>query len=329
MESLSVGTYHATPWRKLIVKILMVAICGFTAGFDCTLGYLFVYSSQGNNKEAISIKGSEIFLIDRDFEAHIDSGRYDLDTFSTGIDTILGDEKQHYSIYIKSLSNNFVYALHENELFFPGSILKVPTAILTLQDVESGKYTLQTKLELKDENKSYVVDPLYHYPEGTFFTIESLLYYMIHFSDNTAWDILQDNLGSTAFIDLRIHTELLLPRTNRVPFETTASELGLMFERLYNHEYLSQEHTEYLLELLSGVSSNQNDRIVAGLPAGTKVAHKIGNWAGTWEDAGIVYSAFGDYIIVVLNKETTTAKARKKIPEISAEAWKLFELISI
>jgi beta-lactamase class A len=54
---------------------------------------------------------------------------------------------------------------------------------------------------------------------------------------------------------------------------------------------------------------NINDRIPAGLPAGTVVAHKTGNVTGIYHDAGIVYSA-RPYVLVVLTrgiKDTTVA----------------------
>jgi len=249
--------------------------------------------------------------------------------FSTGeleseILEVLGAMKGNYSIYIKLLGSNWDYGYEEDALYFPGSIYKVPIAILVLRDIENGKYSLNSELVLKEENKKYTTDVMYNYETGSTYSISKLLYYMIHYSDNTSWDMLQDNIGTTATIDARFRDELSLEYTRRVPFQTTAREVGQIFEGLYYYRYLNEENSEYLLNLLSDIVALQNDRIPAGVPKGVKVSHKIGNWTGIWQDGGIVYSEERDYVIVVLNKNSTVSSAQTKIKEISRITWDFF-----
>lgn len=240
--------------------------------------------------------------------------------------TVLGERTDDYSFYIKVIGEDFELGHQEDELFYPASMYKVPIAILILKDIDEGKYSLDDELTIQDRNKFYTSDQLYHEPSGTSLTVKELLRYMIVFSDNTAWDMLMDNLlGKTHEIDARIESELGLELTQRVPFQSTARELGEVYEGLYYNRYLSQESNEYLMELLTNITESQNDRIPSGLPVGTKVAHKIGTWIGIYEDGGIVFGEKFDYVIVIMNRDTSTQQAIKDISKMSEIVWEFIE----
>lgn len=63
---------------------------------------------------------------------------------------------------------------------------------------------------------------------------------------------------------------------------------GLLLERLYNRELLSEEHTEYLLEIMEKVTTGDS-RIKAGLPQGTRFAQKTGTQIESACNAGIIF----------------------------------------
>jgi beta-lactamase class A len=244
------------------------------------------------------------------------------DQLKNDVLNILQDRKDNYAIYIKVINEDFEIGLNENELFYPASIYKVPIAILILRDIENKKYSLDTALEITDEHKFYKTDTLYYYENGTFLSVKTLLEFMICYSDNTAWDMLQDNLlGDSKTIDLRMKEELDLTYTKRVPFQTTAYEISLIFENLYNNKYLNKKSSDYLINLLSNIVQSQNDRIPKGVPKDTKVAHKIGNWIGIYQDAGIIYGENLDYILVVLNKNSSVNDSKLIIQNISKTVW--------
>jgi len=238
---------------------------------------------------------------------------------------ILAEDKDDYGVYIKSLDFDFELAINKDEHFYPASTIKVPIAILVLRDIESGLYTLDTKLQLREDHKHYTSDVMYYYPTGSYYSIETLLYNMIHYSDNSAWDMLTDNMGTTAEVDARIKEELQLENTHRINFETTATDMCYVLENLYNYSYLTKDNSAYLLELLSDIVISQNDRIPQGVPEGTRVAHKIGSWKDTYQDVGIVYGEDFVYILVILNRNTTVSKARSQIISISEKTWDFFD----
>lgn len=237
---------------------------------------------------------------------------------------ILDSRIETYAVFVYGFDSEVEVGINADKLYFPGSIYKVPTAVLVLSDVEDGKYDIDTELELTEDAKQYPADPLYYYEEGSLVSIEDLLQFSLRFSDNTAWDMLMDNMGEVEVIDQRFIDELGLTHTSRTPFQTTAREVGRIFRGLYNNTLITEENSERILDLLSHVSVNQNDRIVAGVPQGTRVAHKVGNWNDVWQDAGIVYGNSEQYVLVVLNRNTSIHDAQQTIQAISKCVWDFF-----
>ncbi len=101
--------------------------------------------------------------------------------------------------------------------------------------------------------------------------------------------------------------------TNPDPYnQTTASEMGLLLSDLYRcqegggtlrvvyEEEITPEECSFLLDLLA--QNNIAVLLEAGVPEGTRVAHKHG-WTGSpleWlGDAGVIYTPGGDYVISV------------------------------
>lgn len=63
--------------------------------------------------------------------------------------------------------------------------------------------------------------------------------------------------------------------------------MGILLERLMEGELLSETHTELLLEIMEGVTTGDR-RIKAGLPEGTRFAHKTGTQVRRACNVGIV-----------------------------------------
>lgn len=68
----------------------------------------------------------------------------------------------------------------------------------------------------------------------------------------------------------------------------TLESMGVMLERLADGEYLNDENTEILIDIMKSVTTGAN-RIQAGFPEGTAFAHKTGTQIGRACNMGIVY----------------------------------------
>jgi beta-lactamase class A len=82
---------------------------------------------------------------------------------------------------------------------------------------------------------------------------------------------------------------------------TTARDLATLLLALADRKVVSSGTTAELLRILE--AQEFNDGIPAGLPAGTRVAHKTGEITATWHDAALVFPAEGPpYTLVVLTR---------------------------
>jgi beta-lactamase class A len=82
---------------------------------------------------------------------------------------------------------------------------------------------------------------------------------------------------------------------------TTARDLVTLLLALADRKVVSKETTAELLGILE--AQEFNDGIPAGLPAGTRVAHKTGEITATWHDAALIFPPEGPpYALVVLTR---------------------------
>ena len=82
---------------------------------------------------------------------------------------------------------------------------------------------------------------------------------------------------------------------------TTARDLVTLLLALADRKVVSRETTAELLGILE--AQEFNDGIPAGLPSGTRVAHKTGSITGTWHDAALIFPPEGPpYALVVLTR---------------------------
>jgi len=102
--------------------------------------------------------------------------------------------------------------------------------------------------------------------------------------------------------------------------------MGLMLERLAEGEYLNEEHTQFLLDVMTGITTG-DDRIKAGLPEGTRFAQKTGTQIRRAVNVGIIYPPNGDPPIVVAactEKVGWLAESERVLAEIGriiTEEW--------
>jgi beta-lactamase class A len=92
-------------------------------------------------------------------------------------------------------------------------------------------------------------------------------------------------------------------------------------------EDVTQSECQAMIEVLS--HNVEGKLIRAGVPAGTRVAHKHGyGLSDTMSDAGIVFSPGGDYVIVMfLWEETNWLNAYETFPlmrDVSAATFNFF-----
>ncbi|GAC1388077.1 MAG: serine hydrolase [Candidatus Saccharimonadales bacterium] len=197
------------------------------------------------------------------------------------VDNFANSQKIPFGIYIKDLKNNAI-AIHNQATVFPSaSLYKLYVADLIFHQIDINN-----------------IVPSAHAGNSSY-SIRDCLDRMITVSDNDCGielgNIVQWNLANPTII-ARGYTNTNL----NDPPQTTAGDTGKLLEHLYQQLGETSNNDQLIfLELLKQQQLNRN--LPAGLPAGTVIAHKTGDFEGYIHDVGIVYGAKTNYVISVLS----------------------------
>ncbi len=227
-------------------------------------------------------------------------------------------------VYFRDLTSADSILIDVDSRVHAASMMKVPVLIQLFRDAEAGAFALDDSVVVTNTFASIVDGSPYELgvpddSEGTLYdrlgareSIRQLAELMITVSSNLATNILIElvdakrvqatmrELGADSIAVLRGVEDILAYRAG-LNNTTTARDLGVIFEAIYENRAASPESCREMLEILS--RQRFNEGIPAGLPAGTRVAHKTGSITAIRHDGGIVYTEDGKaFVLVVLTK---------------------------
>jgi len=140
--------------------------------------------------------------------------------------------------------------------------------------------------------------------------VSAALEEMIDWSDNGATFALVELLGidqvNATIASLRLH-DTVVSSGEPTGNVTSARDVARFFELLARHQIVSSDASDAMTWLL--LHQGINDRLSRGIPSDALFAHKTGNSAGTFHDAGIVWTPWGERVVVVLTAGAATSDA--------------------
>jgi beta-lactamase class A len=231
--------------------------------------------------------------------------------------------------------------LNADTSFHAASTMKVPVMIELFRRANTGSFRMDQGLLLVNQFASladgspYALDlgsdsdsSLYH-RIGERVRVDTLLRLMITRSSNFATNALITLVGADAVTrTMRSlgaqRIQVLRGVEDGKAFQkglnntTTARDLAIILRAIQEGRAASPAATREMLEILR--AQEFNEKIPAGLPAGTPVAHKTGEITAVSHDAAIVYPpGRKPYVLVVLTRGIADgAKSAKLIADISA-----------
>ena len=234
---------------------------------------------------------------------------------------------------------------NEREVFHAASTMKVPVMLGIFEAVTRGELSLDQPVRVKNEfvsifdGSTYALEsredsdgPLYD-EVGKELPLRDLVRRMEVRSSNLATNIVIELIGAKRVMrlmkeiganDIQVLRGVEDDKAYHAGMNntTTAYDLMLVFRTLAEKKAISAAASEEMLEILA--AQEHNDGIPAGLPPGTKVAHKTGWITGISHDAGIVYRPDGtQYVLVVLTRGfEKSEEGSRTIAEISRAFWR-------
>jgi beta-lactamase class A len=234
--------------------------------------------------------------------------------------------------------------VNPDESFHAASTMKVPVMLEVFREVREGRLSLDERLPVKNEFKSiadgstFSVSPdddseftLYKKVGGTE-TVRELLRLMITESSNLATNIIVERVTPERVMDLMRRMgardiKVLRGVEDGKAFErglnntTTARGLLVLLRAIAEGRAVSREASKQMTDIL--LEQKFNEGIPAGLPSGTRVAHKTGWITKINHDAGIVFlPGRKPYVLVVLVRGIADDKrAHQLIADISRAVY--------
>jgi beta-lactamase class A len=208
--------------------------------------------------------------------------------------------------------------------FHAASTMKVPVLIELARRVDAGALRWTDSIPVKNQFTSladgspFTLDPhddgdsTVYAAIGSRWSLRQLATRMIVRSSNLATNLLIERLdaarvtagsrrlGADSMVVLR-GVEDGKAFAKGLNNTTTARDLATLLLAIEDRRAVSAGSTREILAML--LAQEFNDGIPAGLPPGTRVAHKTGEITATWHDAALVYPPDGrPYALVVLTR---------------------------
>lgn len=250
-----------------------------------------------------------------------------------------------------------VYDLHTKQTLFindkvslhAASTMKVPVMMELFRQAAAKQLNLDAPLMVKNEFASIVdgspyqlnasddSDDLMYQKLGQPMTIRALIERMIVRSSNLATNLLIEKAKAENVMklmrqlganDIQVRRGVEDNQAFRAGLNntTTAFDLMILLRALAEKKVANARACKEMLAILQ--KQEFNEGIPAGLPAGTKVAHKTGSITKIYHDAGIVYPPQRKpYILVVLTRGFAEEKrAHQLVAEISRQVYQAIQV---
>jgi beta-lactamase class A len=231
-------------------------------------------------------------------------------------------------VAFRTLDGKAEWFSRADDVFHAASTMKVPVMIELFHQAKLGKLKLDDSLTVKNEFHSladgsiYTLDPaddseadLYK-AVGQTRTLSQLCELMITVSSNFATNLLVEKVG-VENIRATVHAlhadgmNVLRGVEDNKAYEkgmnntTTARGLLILLEAIARGEAVDTDSSRQMVEILT--RQKFNEAIPAGLPPGTRVAHKTGELTKIHHDAAIVYGPH-PFVLVILVRGMAESK---------------------
>jgi beta-lactamase class A len=243
-----------------------------------------------------------------------------LSAATAGIQERIQKSGADVAVVFRTLDGKQEWFLHADETFHAASTMKIPVMIELFHQAREGKLKLDDPLLITNEFHSLVDGSVYtlnpaddsetdlYKAVGQTRTLRQLCELMITVSSNFAANLLIEKLG-VGNIRATVHSlnadgmNVLRGVEDEKAFAkgmnntTTARALYQLLNAIAEGKAVDQDSSRQMIEILE--RQKFNERIPAGLPAGTLVAHKTGDITKINNDAAIVFAP-RPFVLVIL-----------------------------
>lgn len=181
--------------------------------------------------------------------------------------------KDNFALYFEYLPTGTSIGINSSSEFYAASLFKLPVVMAYFRRKELTHETRDIKVRLTKQMLDNRFGDLWQKGEGYEIGLDEAAQLALEKSDNTAAEALGAFITQDAFDDVYEGIDIDLEITSSGAV-MTAKNYSSILKALYFSAVLTKEDSQKILSYLT--KSEFNDKLVAGIPGGVTVAHKIG-----------------------------------------------------
>lgn len=242
--------------------------------------------------------------------------------------TELKTNKDNYAVVIKNLDTGERYLLNEHKVFETASLYKLWVMGEVYRQIENGSLSKDQVLSANIEDLNRIFNIASESAERTegeiSWPVKTAVKNMITISDNYSALLLSSKIkisNVSQFLKTNGLIESKVGTVNDSPL-STANDIALFFEKLYNEELGNKASTAEMIQHLK--NQQINTKLSNLLPKDAVIAHKTGELGAFSHDGGIVYLGKENYVIVIMSETASQTRANESIALISKKVYDYF-----
>ncbi|MBV9073712.1 MAG: serine hydrolase [Acidobacteria bacterium] len=246
----------------------------------------------------------------------------------TNLQTRIAEMSSHHqgkiSVYAANLKTGQTLAVDADQVVPTASVIKLPILVEAMREVKAGKRSLEEKVTLDKDNVVPGSGVFHFFDLPLTVTFKDALTFMIIETDNTATNMVidqvgiknvNDNITAMGLKDTYLYKKVYKPATGPMPADqkkfglgkTTAREMGRVMESIVNCDLHEQKLCDAMLYML------RNQQVRNMIPHYIETSDTseglslIGNKTGSLDevrnDVAVVYSKAGPLVISVFTSD--------------------------
>ena len=248
----------------------------------------------------------------------------EIKSYAEELKSLYDKDNAYFSFLYQDIYSGFTVSYNESSPIFTASTIKAPGMIYLYEMASKGEIDLNEKLVYSSNFYSGGSGVLKTKEVGTSYSVEELIQYAIHHSDNVAYAMLMNRFKRENVLNFwtGLGTKNIYT-LNTIWGVTSAKDAAIYMRELYR---FSQENKEYGSKLLE-YFKNAEWKLLTNKNGEFNTANK-GGWSGdAIHDVAIVFEE-NPYILVVMSNlgERSYANLFKKTSELVGslheEYWK-------
>lgn len=214
------------------------------------------------------------------------------------LNNLYNEQARYFSFFYQDIYTGFTVSYNENDPIYAASTIKAPAVIYLYEMASLGKIDLNERIVYTDKFNTDGSGVIKNKKINIGYTIEELIYYTIHYSDNVAYRMLMDRFSKKDMLEFweKLGTKTIFTTNNTIWGNNTAKDASIYMKELYR---FSQENKEYGTKLMQ-YFKNAEWKLISDKNGNFYTANK-GGWLNNYfHDSAIVFDK-NPYVLVVMS----------------------------